>query len=220
MHDDSSSKQCFKCGEVKPLAEFNRQRALKDGLCSRCRECDKARRREWYAKPESKEWMRAANAKRYAENHDEINARKQRYYRENRERILESVHRYYRQNAERILKQKRQYREANREWINEKLRQYFRDHPEIRNHHQRLRYARKKGAGGNYTLDDIRRKYEEQGGCCYWCRGPLNGTFEIDHIVPIARGGSSNSGNICCSCKPCNRRKHAKMPWEFSDRLF
>ena len=40
-------KKCTKCGEVKPLSEFNLHRKNKDGLDYKCRECAAAEQREW-----------------------------------------------------------------------------------------------------------------------------------------------------------------------------
>ena len=50
--------------------------------------------------------------------------------------------------------------------------------------------------------------------CCLNC-----GTFEniqIDHIVPIARGGQHSIGNLQPLCKPCNQNKNTKfiMEWK------
>ncbi len=35
----TSTKQCHKCGAVKPLAEFHRDRYAPDGLCRSCKPC-------------------------------------------------------------------------------------------------------------------------------------------------------------------------------------
>lgn len=35
------SKKCFGCGAVKPHSEFHRNRASRDGMQTRCRECQK-----------------------------------------------------------------------------------------------------------------------------------------------------------------------------------
>lgn len=52
---------------------------------------------------------------------------------------------------------------------------------------------------------------------CYWCKtGPL--TFEeatVDHLVPLARGGSNLDENLVVSCRPCNARKGSDM-WDSS----
>ena len=40
-------KKCAKCGEVKPLSEFNLHRKNKDGFDYKCRECAAELQREW-----------------------------------------------------------------------------------------------------------------------------------------------------------------------------
>lgn len=48
----------------------------------------------------------------------------------------------------------------------------------------------------------------------YRCRecGATNNdtTLEIDHIVPVAKGGSNNLSNLQTLCKACNRAKHTR----------
>jgi 5-methylcytosine-specific restriction enzyme A len=50
-------------------------------------------------------------------------------------------------------------------------------------------------------------------GICHYCQKkfpPLQLT--MDHVVPLARGGLSNPGNIVPSCKDCNRNKKLHTP--------
>lgn len=42
---------------------------------------------------------------------------------------------------------------------------------------------------------------------CVYCGGPGN---EIDHIEPLARGGSPEWDNLTLACAPCNRSKKAQ----------
>lgn len=52
---------------------------------------------------------------------------------------------------------------------------------------------------------------------CRWCRKPVpKNQREIDHIIPLAKGGAHTLSNLCCACSKCNRRKSAKMPEEFT----
>jgi 5-methylcytosine-specific restriction endonuclease McrA len=50
---------------------------------------------------------------------------------------------------------------------------------------------------------------------CYWCDHELNGKFEIDHIIPLSKGGGHTENNVALSCGSCNASKHDLMPIEF-----
>ena len=46
------------------------------------------------------------------------------------------------------------------------------------------------------------------GNACAYCEKPVD-SFEVDHIVAYARGGSCDLENLCITCSSCNRRKSA-----------
>lgn len=50
-------------------------------------------------------------------------------------------------------------------------------------------------------------------GSCAACGETEN--LEVDHIVPIARGGSNDRNNLQCLCNPCNRKKFQMTMTEF-----
>lgn len=45
---------------------------------------------------------------------------------------------------------------------------------------------------------------------CRYC-GSNQGPFDVDHIVPVARGGGDEIGNLVLACVPCNHSKGAKL---------
>lgn len=47
---------------------------------------------------------------------------------------------------------------------------------------------------------------------CYWCHKivPVS-EIEFDHIIPVSKGGRHVLENMCAACRPCNRRKSAKV---------
>ncbi|WP_395326915.1 HNH endonuclease [Novosphingobium sp. BL-8H] len=47
---------------------------------------------------------------------------------------------------------------------------------------------------------------ERDGYRCTYC-GQAEGPFEVDHIVPVSRGGGDDPENLTCACAPCNRSK-------------
>lgn len=51
--------------------------------------------------------------------------------------------------------------------------------------------------------------FERDGSVCRWC-GDTAGPFHIDHVTPVAMGGSDKPGNLCVACKSCNLSKGAK----------
>jgi len=52
-------------------------------------------------------------------------------------------------------------------------------------------------------------------GICHYCGKKFpREELTMDHIVPVARGGKSNKGNIVASCKQCNSEKKYLMPVE------
>lgn len=53
-------------------------------------------------------------------------------------------------------------------------------------------------------------------GQCSYCgdRGPV----EIDHIIPIARGGAHREGNLAPACRNCNQSKLSKLLYEWRKR--
>lgn len=45
---------------------------------------------------------------------------------------------------------------------------------------------------------------------CTYC-GQRGGALECDHVIPVARGGSSDADNLTTACRHCNRSKGSKL---------
>jgi len=55
---------------------------------------------------------------------------------------------------------------------------------------------------------------------CYWCGA--NGrpsTFHVDHVIPLAKGGPHEIGNLCISCAACNFRKSSKPLSRWNEQI-
>ncbi len=65
-----------------------------------------------------------------------------------------------------------------------------------------------------------RQKLKE--GICHYCGGKFpEEELTMDHIVPIARGGKSNKGNVVVSCFNCNQNKGLDTPVDsILDKIF
>jgi 5-methylcytosine-specific restriction enzyme A len=52
-------------------------------------------------------------------------------------------------------------------------------------------------------------------GVCHYCgRDVGSDALTLDHVVPVARGGCSNRGNVVPACKDCNQKKRCRTPAE------
>lgn len=54
-------------------------------------------------------------------------------------------------------------------------------------------------------------------GLCHYCGGKFPASnLTMDHIVPVARGGTSTPGNIVPACRDCNAKKKLSIPVEIA----
>ena len=62
---------------------------------------------------------------------------------------------------------------------------------------------------------ELRRLVEARAGRgCEYCRSQLRYAtqpFSLEHIVPLARGGSSEADNLALACQGCNNHKFTKI---------
>lgn len=88
---------------------------------------------------------------------------------------------------------------------------------------QARRRARKVTAKGSHTKRDIERIFAAQKGRCagVGCHKRFSKRlrYEIDHIVPLSRGGTDYPRNLQLLCGPCNSKKHAKDASEHARSL-
>jgi len=76
--------------------------------------------------------------------------------------------------------------------------------------------AKRRGAEGSYTPNDIDAIFKAQKGKCAYCRISIKGHRHVDHIVAVTKGGSNRRSNIQLLCPACNISKHNKDPMEFA----
>jgi 5-methylcytosine-specific restriction endonuclease McrA len=192
MSEDTPTKTCTRCKAEKPetLEFFRPQPRGKNGLESQCRECRRADRKEWYAR----------NAERRAE-------ASRAWYHSNKERATKTHSKYYKENFDAIAESNRQWKLRNKDIVTESNRRYA--------HRRRARIA--KAGFEFYTEQQVLDIY---GTDCYICSEPINLSaprsavadgwkrgLHIDHVIPIALGGSDIIENVRPSHAICNLRK-------------
>lgn len=87
--------------------------------------------------------------------------------------------------------------------------------------HSSARRAREFGNPGFVRFSDreIAGMLNRFGHRCAYCGGSGGShPLELDHIVPLARGGRHALANIQPACKPCNISKHGRLliEWKYS----
>lgn len=140
-----------------------------------------------------------------------------RWKREHVERSRDLARRWGQENRDRKLEWHRQNREsqhaANRRYY-AKNRAAMVERGKASGHRRR---ARKHQCGGSHTAADLRAILGAQKHRCAYCRADLRKVRRhLDHIMPLARGGSNGPENLQYLCEPCNRSKGAKHPAEFA----
>lgn len=91
------------------------------------------------------------------------------------------------------------------------------DNKETCKSYDRKKRAMRSKAEGSHTKDDVARILELQKHKCAECRTDLRKVgHEVDHIVPLSKGGSDWPKNLQCLCRPCNIRKWATDPIDWA----
>lgn len=141
--------------------------------------------------------------KEWAAKRDKNMSKKVREYRKEQQRKWRS------ENKERIKEQYKKWVAKNKEQVREQVRNWQKSkRGKIlcrKNNHKRR--ALLKNSLFSLTIKDIDRIFERDIGCVY-CNS-LN-SRELDHIIPISKGGSTIFNNMVLACRYCNCSKGNK----------
>lgn len=181
--------------------------------------------RQYYArtKEEASEQARL----RYAKHRDELLPRFRTYHQQNRDRVHAQWRIYYQEHKEQLNHKTEEARQrriaADPDYENARRRQYYQRIKDkhlahtrswrIRNKHKiRLyditRRAREYAAEGSFTTEQWEALCHWFGDMCLAC-GAV-GNLTIDHVIPLACGGSHYISNLQPLCAACNSSKNAR----------
>jgi 5-methylcytosine-specific restriction endonuclease McrA len=96
-----------------------------------------------------------------------------------------------------------------------KTREYHRQNPKKAQERVKRYNERKAAAGGSYTAADIKAIRTRLGDRCGYCGDPLHDSGEVEHMLPVSRGGTSNPDNLTLACRTCNGDKGTKTVENF-----
>lgn len=228
----------------KPCRRGHVAKRYASGSCVECKTEDRTKNREATIQY-VREW-RKRNPEKTREYHEKEKAAGygKEYYKKNRERQIEKSTNWRLANLERARETVRVWYGKNREWVNERNKRYraktrFRNQKyreadrekyRLKTKEWRIKYpdrdrasqinkkAKRKLAEGKFTAQDINHRLMAQRDRCALCAVRLNGSYHIDHINPLSRGGTNWPKNIQLLCESCNLRKHSSDPIDFARR--
>lgn len=212
-------KCCNPMGSWLPATTeyFYKDQDKRDGLGTTCKACAKAKSKQWNA--ENPERKREYARQYRAEHLEERRAYDRVYAKEHTKEAIERVVKWQKDNPERFREKRRRYEAAHKEQKKHREQQRRKANPEIGRLTHHRRRARQHAASGTHTIADVELQLRTQNGLCWWCGKPHGEKYEVDHRVPLARGGSDAPENLCITCQKCNREKNAKLPHEWNGRL-
>jgi 5-methylcytosine-specific restriction endonuclease McrA len=83
----------------------------------------------------------------------------------------------------------------------------------VKKEKKRRRYEAKRKRSKLSTAKK-KRVLREAGYTCHYC-GEFGGKLTVDHLVPIAKGGSNELSNLVAACEECNKDKGSLRHTEY-----
>lgn len=191
-------KHCPHCHTDKPIDAFSKNKSKNDGRATQCKMCTAA--------------YRAANRDKFA-------ARQIAYRNHHKDKMDASQTKWRSKHQKELTAYHAAWVTKNRDAVSVHQRHYRQRHPDQIRANTHRRRAIKKAVGGTHNAIDIRRQGEVQKWRCWWCGEDCKDNYHIDHLVPLARGGHNDPGNIVIACPYCNMSKNDKLPDEWCGRL-
>lgn len=210
-------KPCEKC---KADTERNSR-----GCCINCERKRSAERRK--ANPEkareacaqwrlnNKDKVREYNAKWNADNNEKKRSGIAAWRSSNKQKVKEYEMAYRAANRDKRIIESRAWRLSNKEKHRAICSAWRAANPHMLRIQSQNRRASKRKVGGKLSKDIAVRLLKLQRGKCACCGLPLGGKYHLDHIMPIALGGTNTDDNIQLLRDVCNFQKHMKHPVDF-----
>lgn len=187
--------------------KIERKRAADRAYAASHREEAKARAKAWYYANKD----RAAESRKANYDPDAAKEYNQAYREENGDRLRE-YDRKRNATPERKAAHK-EWRAKNSDKVVARVAQWVKDNPEKAKASRKNTQGRRRARLLNQPHEsvDANEVYDFHDGICGLCGSPVTrDEFELDHIVPIARGGGHVFTNLHPAHPTCNRKKSAK----------
>lgn len=208
------------CPKCQAETERNKKGDCKPCSNARCaawrkvnREREKANNVAWYTA--NLERAKATRAAYQLANAKHLKAKKAEYYLANAEQIKAISAARYAANPKKCNEVNAAWRKANPELKKAIDAAWHKANPEAHRINGQNRRARKRKNGGTLSKGLAEKLFKLQKGKCPCCKQSLGDDYHLDHIVPLALGGSNTDDNIQLLRLVCNLQKNAKHPIDF-----
>lgn len=185
--DMTTIKRCPACDTEKLVSEFDFRNKQKQTLQSYCKPCDKTRQAEYRSKNRQYQIYRS-----------------KAYYYANRNRLLAEKKQKYENGKAVFLERSSSYRKNNPDKVKASMDAYLTKNPDALRYHARQRKAWKKTNG--MFLVTLKEDKKLRNKACFYCGS--TDSIQLDHVVPLSRGGVHSIGNLVPACMSCNLSKN------------
>ena len=195
------SKACSKCGEVKSHDLYYNKKSGPLGKASACKDCCKVG------------WHKLLSRKG-----DTIRARQRELYSLNVDTRRANDLAYRVRNRDRLTSEYAIYREANKDEINKRSREYYSQWSKTTSGKASITTRRQKRRAiknetpvhNSVTPSEWAAILKSSSGeCSYCCATEV--PMELEHVIPLSKGGLNSVCNITVACKSCNCSKSNKL---------
>jgi len=240
-------KPCSQCGISKPLEDFYPRHDTKDGRTAACRDCTKSIEHKRYqadpiAAATRKRELRAKNPdaapaamRRFYERrpdyhrdwrreHPETIRESSRRFEAKRVRdpvkTREQRHKHYEANSDRIRADHRARHHADPQAARRRSKDWRLRNPAAAAALDRRHYEKRRAQEKDAFIEHIDRSivWERDDGICGIChRAAESAKWQLDHIIPLSRGGLHCYANVRVSHRACNYWKNGRLDSELGE---
>lgn len=140
------------------------------------------------------------------------------YYAKNKAAVAARSRKWRLSNADRSRSNSLRYRRENADRLKLVVAAWHKNNPHKVRAANHRRRAAVKNAEGYFSPSDVRAMMLDQKGRCVYCKTDISANYHLDHIHPLAKGGSNWPSNLQLLCPPCNLSKNDLDEAEFLRR--
>ena len=222
-------KRCSKCGEIKHISRFHKDKNGKYKTRPDCKECSRKYQKEY--NKNNKEKISNRNKERYEKNKNNILKHQKEYNENNKEKISKRKNIWYEENKDNILKRSKERYEKNKDSILEKQKEYnkkwAKNNPEKIFNKSNKRRNKEENQGRGITKEQWLEMMNFFDWKCAYSGEKMesnkttNGRT-IDHIVALDNNGENEIWNCIPMKKGYNTSKHTKymLEWYLEQPFF